>query len=58
MNTYEMLVSMIVTVEAPDESDAREAVSDAFDVGETCGLYVKEVEANVLGVKYDKSEDV
>lgn len=51
MNRYEMLVSMIVMVDAPSESDAREAVSDAFDVGEFCGLDVKEVESNIVGVK-------
>lgn len=52
MNKYEILVSMIVLVDAPSNSDAREAVSDAFDVGEFCGLYVKEVESDIVGVKY------
>lgn len=51
MNRYELLVSMIVNVDAPSESDAREAVADAFDVGEFCGLDVKEVESNIVGVE-------
>lgn len=42
---------MIVNVDAPSESDAREAVADAFDVGEFCGLDVKEVESNIVGVE-------
>lgn len=48
MNRYEVAVSLLVTVEAPDESDAREAVRDAFDVGEFCGLDVKDVEVEIL----------
>lgn len=48
MNTYEVTVSLLVTVEAPSESDAREAVQDSFDVGEFCGLNIKDVEVEVI----------
>lgn len=56
MNRYELLVSMIVRVDAPTSSDAKEAVSDAFDVGEFCGLEVSEVEANIVGTNYEPKD--
>jgi hypothetical protein len=48
MKTYEIAVSMLVMVEAPNESDALEAVRDTFDEGEICGLEIKDVEVEVL----------
>lgn len=44
MNTYTFRVMLEVEVEAFDESDAIEAVKDAFDEGECGGVDIKESE--------------
>ena len=40
MNTYTYKVSLTVTVDAFDESDAWDAVQDAFGVGDQAGVVV------------------
>lgn len=42
MNTYRVSVALEVEVEAFDENDALEAVTDVFGPGDTCGLDVTE----------------
>jgi hypothetical protein len=44
MNTYEYTVKLTVKVDAFDESDAWEAVQDAFGVGEQMGVQVTDCE--------------
>lgn len=44
MNTYEYEVTLKVEVEAFDESDAWDAVQDAFGAGEAMGVNVIECE--------------
>lgn len=48
METFEIAVSILVKVEAPNESDALEAVQDTFGEGEICGLEIKDVEVEVI----------
>jgi hypothetical protein len=48
MKTYTIAVSLLLSVEAPDESDAREAVQDTFGEGEICGINIKDVEVEVV----------
>lgn len=40
MNTYMVSVTLQVEVQAFDESDAREAISDCFGEGDFCGVEV------------------
>ena len=42
MKTFRYKVSMVIEVEAFDESDAWDAVQDAFGVGEQTGVNVLE----------------
>ncbi len=44
MNTYIYRVMLAVQVEAPDEQDAQEALSDCFGEGTNCGLEVIDFE--------------
>lgn len=44
MNTYSYTVKMTVQVEAFDESDAWDAVQDAFGIGEDLGVTVTSCE--------------
>jgi hypothetical protein len=44
MNTYQYEVTLKVEVEAFDESDAWDAVQDAFGAGDTLGVNVIECE--------------
>jgi hypothetical protein len=44
METFEYTVKLTVTVEAFDDSDAWEAVQDAFGVGEQMGVVVTDCE--------------
>ncbi|WNN95486.1 hypothetical protein SEA_WATERMOORE_142 [Streptomyces phage Watermoore] len=48
MKTYTIAVSLLLAVEAPDQSDALEAVKDTFGEGEICGIDIKDVEAEVI----------
>lgn len=49
MNKYKYEVRLTVEVEAFDESDAWEAVQDAFGLGENCGTTVVDCEYTELG---------
>lgn len=44
MNTYQYEVTLTVEVEAFDESDAWDAVQDAFGVGDQMGVNVTQCE--------------
>ena len=44
MNTYKYEITMIIEVDAFDESDAWEMLQDAFSVGENLGTRVVECE--------------
>ena len=46
MKTFRYLVELEVEVEAFDENDAREALEDAFGLGEDCGVTIKSVKFN------------
>lgn len=48
MKTFEIAVSMLVKVEAANESDALEAINDTFGEGEVCGLEVQDLETEVI----------
>ncbi|ASR77389.1 hypothetical protein SEA_DAUBENSKI_142 [Streptomyces phage Daubenski] len=48
MKTYTIAVSLLLSVEAPDQSDALEAVKDTFGEGEICGIDIKDVEVEVI----------
>ena len=48
MKTYEIAVSLLLSVEAPDQSDALEAVKDTFGEGEICGIDIKDIEVEVV----------
>jgi hypothetical protein len=48
MNTYQIAVSMLVSVEAPTEKDALEAVEDSFGLGDFCGVVVKDKEVELI----------
>jgi hypothetical protein len=48
MKHYEIAVSLQVSVSAPSESDALEAVRDTFGEGEVCGLEVKDLEVELI----------
>lgn len=48
MKTYEIAVSMQVSVSAPSDFDALEAVRDIFGEGVICGLEVKDLEAELI----------
>lgn len=44
METFEYTVKLIVTVDAFDESDAWDAVQDAFGIGDQMGVNVVDCE--------------
>lgn len=44
MNTYGYRVTLYVTVDAFDVHDADDAIKDAFDEGEYCGVSVRDFE--------------
>lgn len=46
MNTYEYVVELKVSVEAFDESDAKDLLEDAFGLGEDCGVTIESVSFN------------
>jgi hypothetical protein len=48
MKTFTVAVSLLLSVEAPSESDALEAVKDTFGEGEICGIDIKDVEVEIL----------
>jgi hypothetical protein len=49
MNTYELVVTMTVKVEAPDDSDAVELVDEALGEGDYAGYEVTAM--NIHGIK-------
>jgi hypothetical protein len=48
MRTYEIAVSLLLSVDAPSQSDALEAVRDTFGEGEICGIDIKDIEVEVV----------
>lgn len=48
MKTFTVAVSLLLSVEAPNQSDALEAVKDTFGEGEICGIDIKDVEVEIL----------
>ena len=44
MKTYELTVTMKVSVEAFDLDDAKDAVLDSFGPGDDCGIEIKSVD--------------
>lgn len=51
MNTYSYKVTLTVTVDAFDESDAWDAVQDTFAIGDEMGLKVTDCEYKEIRAK-------
>lgn len=51
MKTYKYVVKLVVEVEAFDDSDAWDAVQDAFGIGDNMGVMVTECEYQEIGKK-------
>jgi hypothetical protein len=47
MNEFKFVVELEVTVDAFDESDARELLDDAFGLGEDCGVTIESAKFHV-----------
>jgi hypothetical protein len=48
MKTYTIAVSLLLSVAAPGDSEAVEAVKDTFGEGEICGIDIKDLEVELL----------
>lgn len=44
MNKYQAVVTLHLEVEAFDEADAKDAITDTFGPGEDCGVIIKKYE--------------